>query len=182
MTLVAYSSNSQLIDPRTGRPTREGTLLFQFIVDAVNGVGAVLTIDGIQTLTNKSISGASNTFSNIPSSAMAEPTGDGDGVVTAPTPGTTNYVPLWSNGDLVDGVALADSVTTSVGDERYVSIDGSMETTGPINLASYTVAGVPAAADYTGAIIYVSNETGGATVAFSDGTNWLRVQDRAVIS
>lgn len=53
---------------------------------------------------------------------------------------------------------------------------------GPLGLTSYTVASVPAAADYTNTIIYVSNETGGATIAFSDGTNWRRVQDRAIIS
>lgn len=47
---------------------------------------------------------------------------------------------------------------------------------------SYTVATVPAAATYPRGIIYVSNETGGATLAFSDGTNWRRVQDRNVIS
>jgi len=47
---------------------------------------------------------------------------------------------------------------------------------------SYTVATVPAAATYPRGIIYVSNETGGATLAFSDGTNWRRVQDRAVVS
>lgn len=46
---------------------------------------------------------------------------------------------------------------------------------------TYTVAGVPAAATYPRGVIYVSNETGGATLAFSDGTNWRRVQDRAVI-
>jgi hypothetical protein len=47
---------------------------------------------------------------------------------------------------------------------------------------SYTVSGVPAAATYPRGVIYVSNETGGATLAFSDGTNWRRVQDRAVIA
>lgn len=52
----------------------------------------------------------------------------------------------------------------------------------PLPLKSYTVAGVPDASLYTGHIIYVSNETGGATLAFSDGTDWRRVQDRAVIS
>ena len=31
-------------------------------------------------------------------------------------------------------------------------------------------------------MIYVSNESGGAVIAFSDGTNWRRVTDRAVIS
>lgn len=47
---------------------------------------------------------------------------------------------------------------------------------------SYTVAGVPAAASYAGGVIFVSNESGGAVLAFSDGTNWRRVTDRAVIS
>lgn len=48
---------------------------------------------------------------------------------------------------------------------------------------SYTVATVPsAAAAGNGALIYVSNEAGGAVHAFSDGTNWRRATDRAVIS
>ena len=33
-----------------------------------------------------------------------------------------------------------------------------------------------------GRMIYVTNETGGAVPAFSDGTNWRRMQDRAVVS
>ena len=32
------------------------------------------------------------------------------------------------------------------------------------------------------ATVYVSDESGGATLAFSDGTNWRRVQDRAIVS
>jgi hypothetical protein len=48
--------------------------------------------------------------------------------------------------------------------------------------AVYTVATVPAASSNQGKIIYVSDETGGATLAFSDGSDWRRVQDRAVIS
>ena len=34
----------------------------------------------------------------------------------------------------------------------------------------------------TGDMIFVSNESGGATMAFYDGTNWRRIQDREVIS
>lgn len=33
-----------------------------------------------------------------------------------------------------------------------------------------------------GALIYISDESGGAVTAFSDGTNWRRVTDRATIS
>lgn len=51
---------------------------------------------------------------------------------------------------------------------------------GVVKLSSFTVAGVPA--QVAGGLIYVSNETGGATIAFSDGTNWRRVQDRVVVS
>ena len=47
---------------------------------------------------------------------------------------------------------------------------------------TYTVATVPTASSYPRAIIYVSDETGGATLAFSDGSAWRRVQDRAVVS
>lgn len=52
----------------------------------------------------------------------------------------------------------------------------------PVKLPSHTVANVPDASSYTGNIAYISDETGGATLAFSDGTNWRRVQDRAIIS
>lgn len=33
-----------------------------------------------------------------------------------------------------------------------------------------------------GQTIFLSDETGGATLAFSDGTNWRRYSDRAVVS
>lgn len=52
----------------------------------------------------------------------------------------------------------------------------------PLPLKSYTVATLPDEATYENHLIYVSDETGGATVAFSDGTNWRRVQDRAIVS
>lgn len=51
---------------------------------------------------------------------------------------------------------------------------------GPI--PTFTAADLPSAADWLRCLIYVSDETGGATIAFSDGSQWRRVQDRAVIS
>ena len=61
---------------------------------------------------------------------------------------------------------------------------------GPFLLQGYTVAGLPSAADWAdttsgnefSSLVFVSDETGGATLAFSDGTNWLRVQDRVIVS
>lgn len=49
--------------------------------------------------------------------------------------------------------------------------------------SAFTVATVPAAASNTGGIIYVSNGAAGNPVlAFSNGTNWLRVDTLAAIS
>lgn len=54
---------------------------------------------------------------------------------------------------------------------------------GSVKTGSFTVATVPSASTAgAGALIFVSNESGGAVTAFSDGTNWRRVTDRAVIS
>ncbi len=52
-----------------------------------------------------------------------------------------------------------------------------------VRLTSYTVATLPdvPAIEFPG-LIYVSDETGGAVPAFSDGTDWRRVTDRAVVS
>jgi len=46
----------------------------------------------------------------------------------------------------------------------------------------FTVLTVPDATQCESCLIYVSDEVGGATIAFSDGINWLRAYDRAVIS
>lgn len=51
----------------------------------------------------------------------------------------------------------------------------------PPLVPSYTVVGVPSASP-AGQLAYISNESGGATLAFSDSTNWRRVSDRAIIS
>lgn len=48
-------------------------------------------------------------------------------------------------------------------------------------LRSYTVSTLPSAAAAR-ELIYVADETGGAIPAFSDGTNWRRVTDRAVVA
>ena len=49
-------------------------------------------------------------------------------------------------------------------------------------LNSYTVATVPTASSYTGFMIYVTDDVGGAIPAFSDGTDWRRSTDRAIVS
>lgn len=55
--------------------------------------------------------------------------------------------------------------------------------TGAAQLPTYTVAGAPSAASIAGTLIYVSNGAAGSpVVAFSDGTNWKRVDTLATIA
>lgn len=78
--------------------------------------------------------------------------------------------------------ALAELDTEKL-DKTGGTLTGALITAGYVRLPSYTVGTVPSAATAgAGAEIYVSNETGGAVTAFSDGTNWRRVTDRTVIS
>lgn len=87
-----------------------------------------------------------------------------------------------ANGDITPGADNTQSLgTASLRWSNLHATNGIF--TGYVRLPSYTVATVPSASTAgAGAEIYVSNESGGAVTAFSDGTNWRRVTDRAVIS
>ena len=61
-------------------------------------------------------------------------------------------------------------------------MDGSIPMQEPLLNRQYTVATLPTASLWEGATIYVSDETGGAVMAFSDGTNWRRFTDRVIVS
>ena len=52
-----------------------------------------------------------------------------------------------------------------------------------LRLDPYTVASAPSAAAFTGCVIYTSNGGAGTPMlAFSNGTNWLRVDTGTAIS
>jgi hypothetical protein len=55
----------------------------------------------------------------------------------------------------------------------------------PVKVESFEVDGLPpAGADRygAGALVFVTDETDGAALAFSDGTDWRRCTDRAIVS
>lgn len=62
---------------------------------------------------------------------------------------------------------------------RVTSAIGGRE---PRQAPRYTVANLPPAASWAGCDVHVSNEVGGYVPAFSDGTHWRRVTDRAIVS
>lgn len=60
---------------------------------------------------------------------------------------------------------------------------GGILTPSYLLLPSYTVSQLSSlTASPAGQFVYCSNESGGAVPAFSDGTNWRRVTDRAIVS
>ena len=75
-----------------------------------------------------------------------------------------------------DGSSFLDAI-------RVERASAAVEFGDTARVASFTVAGLPSAATRgAGALAYVNDETGGPVLAFSDGTNWRRVTDRAVVS
>ncbi len=91
-----------------------------------------------------------------------------------------NRVRVNSMGDstATDAAALISSDAGSNNELIFQGITSRFNT-----LRSYTVATLPAAgATNNAAFVIVSDETGGFTAAYSDGTNWRRVQDRMVVA
>mgnify|MGYP003109296465 FL=1 len=59
-------------------------------------------------------------------------------------------------------------------------LSGVLEMPDVLKVKSYAVASLPTAV--AGGVIFVSDETGGAVLAFGDGTNWRRSTDRTIVS
>jgi hypothetical protein len=75
---------------------------------------------------------------------------------------------------------LADDVTrelSATAGSRGVRARGF-----PVVLAKFPKADLPLASRWVGSWIYVSDATGGAVPAYSNGTNWLRSDTSAIIS
>jgi hypothetical protein len=103
----------------------------------------------------------------------------------------TNLAGIWFDNSFAvnsaSGLSIkasnAAGVVATVGKFSSTGIEatGAVGASTRFNLPPYTVGTLPAVGA-PGGFIYVSNETGGAIPAFSDGTNWRRVTDRAVVS
>ncbi len=94
---------------------------------------------------------------------------DGNGSVTFETIGET----------VTDYGLITESANVTVNDYGAIT-DEARE---PTSHDSYTVSEANnIAIKSTGDMIFISDETGGAVMAFYDGTSWRRITDRAVIS
>ena len=73
------------------------------------------------------------------------------------------------------GSVTSAGTTPAIGDFEFIN-----DVFGPVG-DSFTVSALPSASQ-PGQMIYVSDETGGSVMAFSDGSNWRRITDRAIVS
>lgn len=88
----------------------------------------------------------------------------------------TDYGSITTTANMtIDYGLVTQTPDSCAGDYEFIT-----EISGPTS-DSFAVASLPSAAQ-PGQMIYVSDETGGSVMAFSDGTNWRRITDRAVVS
>jgi hypothetical protein len=157
------------------------------------GNGAGLT--GINAFSNVTVTGGNSAVADSIADTLTFTAGDGitivvdsatDTITFGVQSGSELFVDGADFGTVTEPVTLSDDlglVTDAVTEEADL---GSLVTSGLIYpdqfvLPSYTTSTLPSAA-VAGAMIYVTNETGGPVPAFADGTNWRRVTDRAIVT
>lgn len=65
---------------------------------------------------------------------------------------------------------------------RRVELEIREQAMQPVFLPVFTAVDLPLSGTNSNRLIYISDESGGAVPAFSDGVNWRRCTDRAVVS
>jgi hypothetical protein len=176
-TVVDAEGTAYLIHPETKTVIYDGILQAEGsgadVVMKVRGKGAGAVKLGNDNLINcleiisasdSNVNGVAITTSQTGIGPVIAPTGETNTDFKVRGKGTGDV--QIGNGSLAKAFAIDHTLA-----ESYV----------PIRCMKYTVAGVPSASP-EGQLIYVSDETGGEVLAFSDGTNWRRVTDRTIIS
>jgi hypothetical protein len=201
--VVVFATTGQFITGLlsvTGNTTA-GNVLTGGIVSATGNItggnilgnGAGLT--GINAFSNVTVTGGNSAVADSIADTLTLTAGTGISIVVDPTTDTITIGAQAGSEIFVDGadfgtvtepVTLSDDlglVTDAVDSEADL---GTLVTSGLIYpdqfvLPSYTTSTLPSAA-VPGAMLYVTNETGGPVPAFADGTNWRRVTDRAIVT
>jgi hypothetical protein len=173
----------------TGRVSASGNITGTNIL----GNGAGLT--GVNAFSNVTVTGGNSAVADSIADTLTLTAGTGISIVVDPTTDTITIGAQSGSEIFVDGAdfgTVTEPVTLSddlglVTDAVTQEIDlGLLVTSGLIYpdqfvLPSFTTTTLPSAS-VAGAMIYVTNETGGPVPAFADGTNWRRVTDRAIVT
>jgi hypothetical protein len=175
----------------TGYVTASGNVTGTYIL----GNGSQLT--GINTFSTIAVSGQSNvvadsiadTLTLTAGTGIAITTSAGNDTITISSAATDSIFATGGDMGTVTEIVTSSedlgTITSAVTVEYNLGTitTGGIVTPSLLLLPSYTVAGLSSlSADPAGQFVFCSNESGGSVPAFSDGTNWRRVTDRAIVS
>jgi len=187
MVDLSVRPDTLLFDTRTGYLTREGFLLLSGINTSVqDATSEFVKLTATQTLTNKTLPGAVITS---PTGIVKGDVGLGnvdntsDATKNAAIATLTNKTLISPTGIVKADVGLGNVDNTSDATKNSAAVTLSNKTFGnaPI-FPEFAVASLPDAATFDKGVIIVPDETGGRTLATSDGTDWRRVSDGVVVS
>jgi hypothetical protein len=190
---IAGTSNVAVFDSTGANIT--GTLGVSGNVTGGNILGNGAGLTGISSFSNVTVTGGNSAVADSIADTLTLTAGDGIAISIDATTDTITITAAGGGEIFVDGAdfgTVTEAVTLSddlglVTEEVDAESDlGTIVTSGLIYpeqfvLPSFTTTTLPSAS-VAGAMIYVTNETGGAVPAFADGTNWRRVTDRAIVS
>jgi hypothetical protein len=161
-----------------------------------NILGNGRNLSGIETFKSFVVAGGNTIVADSITDTFTFSAGSGITLVADPTTDTLTIAAAGEGSDIfVDGadfgtvtevvtttddLGLVTDAITSQADLGEIVISGVFYPT-QLVLPTYTVSTLPSAT-IPAQMIYVSNATGGAITAFSDGTNWRRTSDRSIIN
>jgi hypothetical protein len=168
-TMAVRSDYGDLLFSRTGTEIARVSSSGLSVTGSISATGGVYVGDGTQ----KQV-------------VIARGPGSGvnDGAAFIVHNGGSSVIALGNKSALLGGAYNATPLlygNAAIEVNQALNVTGSISATTRVNYPSFTVATLPAVGS-AGGNIYVSDESGGAQPAFSDGTNWRRYTDRAVVS
>lgn len=177
-TTASQSHAAGRVDLIRGTATSYGTATINFALQRDSGTNAASFFCRHDGPVRRDVSLVTCTYSgNTRYAIRVETTGGGFNVSEGAFHGT-----YFCGSSLDMEIVAADDVTGITAFSQVSGYEPTSDFLQPVRLPSYTVAGLPSASDFERCEIWVSDETGGAQPAYSDGTNWRRYSDGAIVS
>ena len=178
----------------TGTISATGNISGNYFVGNGSQLTGILTGNsfGIITVSGQSnvvADQATDTLTLVAGSGIAITTDAGNDSVTISQVATDSIFATGGNMGTVDEAVTVSEDLGTVTSAATVEYDLGTLTTGGILTPSFLLLPSKTVSELSsltpnpaGQFVYCSNESGGAVPAFSDGTNWRRVTDRAIVS
>ena len=179
-----------------GQITVTGNVTAVGNISGGNILGNGFNLSGISAFRTVAVTAGNSVVADSIADTLTFTAGSGITIIASPDTDTITIAAAAAGSDIfVDGAdfgTVTETVTLQddlglITEALDAQVDlGEIVTSGvfypnQLVLPSFTVSTLPSAT-IPAQIIYVSNATGGAITAFSDGTNWRRTSDRSVIN